>query len=177
MSLLHPTPRKLNSIMDRRYGVVLEPRNCAGPKVNCSKMSGINTLCLQIIHKQGEREREKDRESCLHFKSFWLVFEKYLVHTSAATLNILSGIWGFHTGGYESCHLLDITPCSPLSDNRRFGRTYSLHPQSRKNKFSKRPACTQVASLLNLFFRPKRRLTLNGLHGVIGQKMVLFILS
>jgi hypothetical protein len=31
----------------------------------------------------------------------------------------------------------DITPCSPLSFNRRFGGTYRLHLQGRRNKFSK----------------------------------------
>jgi hypothetical protein len=39
----------------------------------------------------------------------------------------------------------DITTCSPLSVSRRFGGTYRLHLQSRKNKFSKKPACKQVA--------------------------------
>jgi hypothetical protein len=53
----------------------------------------------------------------------------------------------------------DITPCSPLSVNGRFGGTYRLHLPGRKNKFSKKPDCKQVSSsihagfLLNLFFR------------------------
>jgi hypothetical protein len=34
----------------------------------------------------------------------------------------------------------DVTPCSLLSFNRRFGGTYRLHLQGRKNKFSKKPA-------------------------------------
>jgi hypothetical protein len=34
----------------------------------------------------------------------------------------------------------DITPWSPLSVNRRFGETYRLHIQGRKNKFGKKPA-------------------------------------
>jgi hypothetical protein len=59
----------------------------------------------------------------------------------------------------------DITPCSPLSVNRRFGGAYCLHLQGRRNKFSKKPAIKQVASL---------RLTLNRLHGVISQKVILF---
>jgi hypothetical protein len=72
-----------------------------------------------------------------------------------------------------------MTPCSPLGVNRRFGGTYRLHLQGRKNKFSKK-----LARKLNLFLRPwrlrryvppKRRLTLNGLHGVISQTMILFI--
>jgi hypothetical protein len=31
----------------------------------------------------------------------------------------------------------DITPCSPLSVNRRFGGTYRLHLHGRKNKLNK----------------------------------------
>jgi hypothetical protein len=31
----------------------------------------------------------------------------------------------------------DVTPCSLLSYNRRFGGTYCLHPQGRRNNFSK----------------------------------------
>jgi hypothetical protein len=59
----------------------------------------------------------------------------------------------------------DITPCIPLSVNRRFGGTYRLHLQGQKNKLSKKPARKQVASriihacflsgfLISLFFRP-----------------------
>jgi hypothetical protein len=57
----------------------------------------------------------------------------------------------------------DMTPCSPLSFNF---------------------ATSLLAGLLNLFLRPwiwrryvppKRRLKLNGLHGVISQKIILFI--
>jgi hypothetical protein len=96
----------------------------------------------------------------------------------------------------------DITPCSPLRFNRRFGGTYHLHLQGRRNKFSKNQqasrffclrvcSCKQVpgatcllAGLLNLFLRPwrwrryvppRRRLKLNGLHGAISQKIILFI--
>jgi hypothetical protein len=37
----------------------------------------------------------------------------------------------------------DMTPCSPLSFNRRFGRTYRLHLQDIRNKFSKKSASQQ----------------------------------
>jgi hypothetical protein len=37
----------------------------------------------------------------------------------------------------------DITPCSPLSVNRRFGGTYRIHFQGRKNKLSKKPAISR----------------------------------
>jgi hypothetical protein len=67
----------------------------------------------------------------------------------------------------------DITPCSPLSVNPRFGGTYGLHLQGRRNKFSKIPASKQVPNRI-ILVPQKRRLTLNGLHGVISQKMVLF---
>jgi hypothetical protein len=40
----------------------------------------------------------------------------------------------------------DMTPCSLLSVNRRFGGTYRLHLQGRRNKFSKKPARKQVPS-------------------------------
>jgi hypothetical protein len=59
----------------------------------------------------------------------------------------------------KSAIFWDIPPCSPLIVNRGFGGTYRLHLQGRKNKFSKKPA------------------QLNGLHGVISQKMVLFIIT
>jgi hypothetical protein len=38
-----------------------------------------------------------------------------------------------------------MTPCSPLSVNRRFEGTYRLHLQGQRNKFSKKPASKQVA--------------------------------
>jgi drug/metabolite transporter (DMT)-like permease len=73
-----------------------------------------------------------------------------------------------------------MTPCSPLSFNRRFGGTYRLHLQA----LSILLATSLLAGLLNLFLRPrkwrqyvppKRRLKLNGLHGIIFQNMILFI--
>jgi hypothetical protein len=39
----------------------------------------------------------------------------------------------------------DMRPCSPLSFNRRFGGTYRLHLQDRRNTFRK-TASKQVAS-------------------------------
>jgi hypothetical protein len=71
----------------------------------------------------------------------------------------------------------DMMPCSPLGSNRRFGGKYGLHLLF---------ATYLLAGLLNLFLRPsrrrryvppKRRLKLDGLHGVISQKMILSIFS
>jgi hypothetical protein len=67
-------------------------------------------------------------------------------------------IWGSHSGSCEEYHLLWYNAST----------------------------CSHAGFLLNLFFRPwrwrryvspKRRFTLNGLHGVISQKIVLFYYS
>jgi hypothetical protein len=70
----------------------------------------------------------------------------------------------------------EVTPCSLLSFNRRFGGTYRLYLQ----------ACHLLTCwfLLKLFLRPwrwkrnvppKRWLQHSRLHGVTSQKMILFI--
>jgi hypothetical protein len=56
----------------------------------------------------------------------------------------------------------DITPCSPLSVNRRFGGTYRLHLQGRSEQETSVKGVNQ------------RQLTLNVLYGVISQKIILF---
>jgi hypothetical protein len=40
----------------------------------------------------------------------------------------------------------DITPCSLFKVNRRFGGTYRLNLQGRRNKFSKKTSSKQVAN-------------------------------
>jgi hypothetical protein len=56
----------------------------------------------------------------------------------------------------------DITPCSPLKVNRRFGGTFHLNVQGRISRAS------------NQRESRKRLLAFNGLHRVISQKIVLF---
>jgi hypothetical protein len=82
-----------------------------------------------------------------------------------------------------------VTPCSLLSCNRRFGGTYRLHLQGRRNNFSKNQDLLPPAYLLvfaeitsstlkmEAICSPKRRLQLNRLHGVTSQKMILLKLS
>jgi hypothetical protein len=65
----------------------------------------------------------------------------------------------------------DMTPCSLLSFNRLFGGTYHLHLQGRRNKFSKNQ------QRWRRYFTSKRRLKLDGIDGVISQKMILFNLQ
>jgi hypothetical protein len=48
------------------------------------------------------------------------------------------------TWNTKSVIFWDMTPCSPLSCARRFGGTYCLHVQGRRNRFSK-PASKQNA--------------------------------
>jgi hypothetical protein len=47
----------------------------------------------------------------------------------------------------------DITPCSPLSVNWRFGGTYRLHLQGRRNKYSKKRA-KKILLTTCLLFKP-----------------------
>jgi hypothetical protein len=47
----------------------------------------------------------------------------------------------------NSTVLWDIMPCSPLSVNRRFGGTYRLHLQGRKNNLSNKPTWKHERSL------------------------------
>jgi hypothetical protein len=67
----------------------------------------------------------------------------------------------------------DITSCCPLQVNRRFRGTYRLHFHLLSHWF--------LSWLILRTWRwgrhvsPKRRLAFNGLHGVISQKIVLFI--
>jgi hypothetical protein len=65
----------------------------------------------------------------------------------------------------------DITPCSPLKVNRRFGGTYRTHLQGRRIRRARNQRESRWQAV-----PPKRRLTFNELHGVISQKIALFTL-
>jgi hypothetical protein len=82
----------------------------------------------------------------------------------------------------------DITPCSPLSVYRRFGGTYRLHLQGQKissarnQPESRWQACFHARFSLNSFFTLKMEAICssetsvdNELHGVISQKVALYI--
>jgi hypothetical protein len=62
----------------------------------------------------------------------------------------------------------DITPCSPLKGNRRFGGTCRLHPQGRGG--------STYSLILNVeaTFSSEKSLTFNGIRGLISQKMEVF---
>jgi hypothetical protein len=85
----------------------------------------------------------------------------------------VNGSFKFQTNGLmKSAIFWDITPCSQLTVNRHFGGTYHLHLQGRRinRARNQRESRWQAEPV-----PPKRRLTFNGLHGVISQKIVLFI--
>jgi hypothetical protein len=91
---------------------------------------------------------------------------------------------------FKSTIFWDITPCGPLKANWRFGGTYCLHLQDRetsraRNQVESRWQAGLWWFLARLIYRsrkwrryipPKRRLSLNGLHGVISQKTVVLSL-
>jgi hypothetical protein len=76
----------------------------------------------------------------------------------------------------------DMTQCSPLKVDRRFRGTCPLHRQCwrvSQREISVKQATIFASLTLQPWrwrwqFTPKRRLTFNGLHGVISQKVELF---
>jgi hypothetical protein len=90
-----------------------------------------------------------------------------------------------HIAGFEvltavivkSSAFWDITPCSPLKDNRRCGGTYRLHLQGQRINSA---SCWFLAWLILRLWRRKRyvprkrRFAFNGLHGITSQKTELF---
>jgi hypothetical protein len=90
------------------------------------------------------------------------------------------------TKSYIFC---DITPCSPLTVNRRLGGTYRLHIKGQRITQVRNQSLLCLPSisywlLARLILQPwkrrrhvppKRRLTFNWLHGVISQVIELFV--
>jgi hypothetical protein len=81
----------------------------------------------------------------------------------------------------------DITPCSPLKVNRSFRGKCRFHFQNRSQARNERERRWKIELLCwflawfilrpwrwRRLFPPKRRLSFNGLHGVVSQKIKLF---
>jgi hypothetical protein len=71
----------------------------------------------------------------------------------------------------ESPVFWDIRPCSPLKVNRHFGGTELCLPPASGFLFLAYSSTLKMEATVP----PKRRLTFNGLHGVIFQKIEHFI--
>jgi hypothetical protein len=73
--------------------------------------------------------------------------------------------------------LWDIKPCSLLKVNRRFGGTYRLHIQGQKISGKQDLVfCSVYSSTLKMeAIYSSETSTFNGLHGLISQKIVLFL--
>jgi hypothetical protein len=81
----------------------------------------------------------------------------------------------------KSAIIWDITPCSPLKVNRRFVETYRLHLQGRRISRARNQRESRWKAELFLppwrwrwYVPPKRRLTFNGLDGVMSKNIVVF---
>jgi hypothetical protein len=106
----------------------------------------------------------------------------WVIITGRIHIFLSSGFQGFLPKYWEFSIFWDITPCGPLKVNRRFGGICRLHLQGRRISQAK-TSVKQVArrALILVPWRWKRnvplkcRLTFNGLHGVITQKIEIFI--
>jgi hypothetical protein len=78
------------------------------------------------------------------------------------TIDTFVGFEVFTAVVMKSIIFWDMKSCSPLSVNRRFGGTYRLHLQGRRNKLGKKPTskqgaatCLFAGSCWNYFFDPE----------------------
>jgi hypothetical protein len=69
--------------------------------------------------------------------------------------NLLVGFEVLTAVVMKSSIFWDITPCSTLNVNRRFGETYRLHFQGRKISRASTVTCYHAGFLLGLFFDPE----------------------
>jgi hypothetical protein len=86
------------------------------------------------------------------------IYQKQKNKTKKPLNSYIVGFQVFTAVVMKSIIFWDITRCSPLSLNRRFGGTYRLHLQRRRNKFIKnQQASKQVASRFcwTYFFDPE----------------------
>jgi hypothetical protein len=103
-------------------------------KIEVTESSGtLVTFCHTVRHHIPKHRN-------LHFQCENLIFcsdiatDLYKVQYKCSNVGfeVLTAVF------MKSIIFWDMTPCSPLSANRRFGGTYRLHLQGRRNKFSKK---------------------------------------
>jgi hypothetical protein len=124
------------------------------------------------IHSQTPPSPVKWPVHCLLPRICCTLVSSHITHSPKLILSLNSTIFW------------DIMLCSPLSVNWRFGGTYRLHLQGRRISWARDHSsacfllsCRFLARLILGPWRwrrqvpPKRRLTFNGLHGVISKKI------
>jgi hypothetical protein len=110
----------------------------------------------------------------------------YLFSLSKAVIIFMPNAYFEHPQTYIFCGMRwlrsYITSSSPLKVNRRYGVTHHLHLQVRRSLTRYQRESRWQDSTLHLLSRCedesdvlKRPLTFNGLHGVISQKILLFL--
>jgi hypothetical protein len=122
------------------------------PEVSSSNLGWANGYCDMFSHRQSFEENTKVVPPLVrgpflsHSSQFIIHRPSYDSTPCLTTLSVVNHVPS--NGRIKSNIFWDITPCSPLRVNRRFGGTYRLHLQGIKNKLSKKPAWEQVASLV-----------------------------
>jgi hypothetical protein len=96
----------------------------------------INSLCCQLLYKNSGSDTylsglptSREYVSCCIPHLLFFLRLKSLKQKDVVQIN----------PHLNSTTFWDISPCSPLSVNRRLVETYRLHLQGRKNKLSKKP--------------------------------------
>jgi hypothetical protein len=134
-----------------------------------------NKFVITIKHNDNSTNSNRSIELQIYATRKWSLwflwnflhnFEVRVTHNCYCTLNV-------QCVDQKSTIFWDITPCSPLEVNRLFGGTYRLHLQGRR--ISRARNQSKIRWQGRRYIPPKRRFTFNGLHGVISQKIVLFI--
>jgi hypothetical protein len=96
-------------------------------------------------------------------KSFVAVFCGLTMERSLVTL-VLKLIWGSLSGGCESSIFSEVRLCSSLKVNQFFSKEYVTSAQIQHEECS-----------IEWCVPLKRRLTFTGLHGIISQKIEIFL--
>jgi hypothetical protein len=108
------------------------------------------------------------------FQSQFRTFIYTYINFQSSRTGGLCRIWGSLSGGYEDFNLLRYNAIQFVDSQLTFQRNTSLSSSGSKTKPSEKWAWRQVPNRVwrsKRYVLPKRRLTFNGLHDVIFQKI------
>jgi hypothetical protein len=120
-----------------------------------------NTICIGMwhclclhLHKIGSNARSWYIVLCILERAD--SSDMKFITMRIKTTHVLRNMGAYkHSNSMKTIIFWDMTPCSPLSFNRRFGETNRLHLQGRRNTFRKKAESKQVAS--RIIRRPENR--------------------